>query len=72
MEQAEVAAAALDALGLDAADLLLGASYGGMVGLALAQHFPARIRRLAASIPSEPRVVLQSRDRKEADAVGLL
>jgi homoserine O-acetyltransferase len=47
VEQAEVVAAALDAVGLDAADLLLGASYGGMVGLALAEHFPARIRRLA-------------------------
>ena len=46
-EQAEVLAAALDAFGLDAADLLVGASYGGMVALALAEHLPARVRRLA-------------------------
>jgi homoserine O-acetyltransferase/O-succinyltransferase len=54
-EQAEVVAAALDAFGLDAADLLLGASYGGMVGLALAQQSPARVRRLAiVSAPAVP------------------
>lgn len=47
VEQAEVIAASLDALGLQAADILLGASYGGMVGLALAEHFPDRVRRLA-------------------------
>jgi homoserine O-acetyltransferase len=46
---------ALDALGVGAADLLLGASYGGMVGLALAQHFPERVRRLAiVSAPAAP------------------
>lgn len=55
VEQAEVAVAALDALALDAADLLLGASYGGMVGLALAEHFPERVRRLAViSAPAAP------------------
>jgi homoserine O-acetyltransferase len=54
-EQAEVVAAALDAFGLAAADLLLGASYGGMVGLALAQLFPDRVRRLAVvSAPATP------------------
>jgi homoserine O-acetyltransferase len=46
-DQAEVLAAALDALGIEAADLLVGASYGGMVGLALAGLFPERVRRLA-------------------------
>ncbi|MBV9930085.1 MAG: alpha/beta fold hydrolase [Alphaproteobacteria bacterium] len=46
-EQAEVLAAALDALGIEAADLLVGASYGGMVGLALAGRRPELVRRLA-------------------------
>lgn len=54
-EQAEVVVAALDACGVAAADLLLGASYGGMVGLALAQHRPERVRRLAIlSAPAAP------------------
>jgi homoserine O-acetyltransferase len=46
-EQAEVLAAALDAFGVGTADLLVGASYGGMVGLALAERLPERVRRLA-------------------------
>jgi homoserine O-acetyltransferase len=46
-EQAEVLATALDAVGVEAADLLLGASYGGMVGMAFAERFPDRVRRLA-------------------------
>jgi homoserine O-acetyltransferase len=55
VEQADVVAAALDALGFEAADLLLGASYGGMVGLALAQQAPTRVRRLALiSAPAAP------------------
>jgi homoserine O-acetyltransferase len=54
-EQAEVIAAALDALEIETADLLLGASYGGMVGLALAQHLPDRVRRLAViGAPAAP------------------
>jgi homoserine O-acetyltransferase len=54
-EQAEVVCAGLDALGIEAADLLLGASYGGMVGLALAEHFPDRVRRLAVlGAPATP------------------
>lgn len=46
-EQAEALAAALDALDIEAADLVVGASYGGMVGLALAERRAERVRRLA-------------------------
>lgn len=54
-EQAEVIVAALDRLGVERAHALVGASYGGMVGLSLALHFPERLERLvvisAADVP---------------------
>jgi homoserine O-acetyltransferase len=54
-EQAEILAAALDAVGAEAADLIVGASYGGMVALAFAEAWPARVLRLAAiCAPAEP------------------
>lgn len=54
-DQARVLAAALDAAGADAADLVLGASYGGMVALAFAETRPERVRRLAiVSAPARP------------------
>ena len=54
-EQAQVLCAALDAAQVEAADLVIGASYGGMVGLALGETFPERVRRLAiVSAPGEP------------------
>ena len=54
-EQAEVLAAALDALDIAAADLILGASYGGMIALAFAERFPDRVSRLAiVSAPAAP------------------
>jgi len=54
-EQAEVLAAALDAAGAEAADLIVGASYGGMVALAFAEAFPGRVRRLAlVCAPASP------------------
>lgn len=53
--QARVLEAALDAIGAPAADLVLGASYGGMVALALAERRPERVRHLAiVSAPAEP------------------
>ncbi|MDP8913274.1 MAG: homoserine O-succinyltransferase [Pseudomonadota bacterium] len=53
--QARILCAALDAIGAPAADVVIGASYGGMVALAMAEHFPARVRRLVAiSAPAEP------------------
>lgn len=54
-EQAEVLATALDALGLGCADLVVGASYGGLVALALAERRPECVRRLAIlCAPAEP------------------
>ncbi len=47
VDQARVLAAALDAFGIGRAALVIGASYGGMVALAFAEHFPARVERLA-------------------------
>jgi homoserine O-acetyltransferase len=53
--QARVLCAALDAIDAPAADLVLGASYGGMVALALAEHCPERVRHLAiVSACAEP------------------
>ncbi|WP_395622723.1 alpha/beta fold hydrolase [Sphingomonas daechungensis] len=45
-EQARVLAAALDAIGIDRPAAILGASYGAMVGLALAEAEPDRVSRL--------------------------
>ncbi|MDB5668011.1 MAG: alpha/beta fold hydrolase [Alphaproteobacteria bacterium] len=54
-EHADILCAALDAVGIDTADLVLGASYGGMVALALAEARPDRVRRLAViSAPADP------------------
>ena len=47
-EHAHALMAVLDELGIERLDALVGASYGGMVGLALAQDHPQRIRRLVA------------------------
>lgn len=46
-EQALVVTAALDAVGCDSAQLIVGASYGGMVALALAEQAPERVAALA-------------------------
>lgn len=54
-EQALVLSAALDVLGIERAEAVIAASYGGMVGLSLAEHFPGRLRRLVAiSAPAAP------------------
>lgn len=45
-DQARLIELALDRLGVAALHALVGASYGGMVGMALAQRAPARIERL--------------------------
>jgi homoserine O-acetyltransferase/O-succinyltransferase len=44
--QARVVAAALDTIGISAPVIIVGASYGGMVGLALAAAQPERVDRL--------------------------
>jgi homoserine O-acetyltransferase len=54
-DQARVLCAALDAIGAERADLVIGASYGGMVALALAERHPERVARIAAiSAPAAP------------------
>jgi len=54
-DQARVLAAALDATGIERLHALVGASYGGMVGLAFASKFPFRIDKLAIiSAAAEP------------------
>jgi homoserine O-acetyltransferase len=47
-DQADAIACVLDALGIDALDAFVGASYGAMVGLQFAARHPARVRRLCA------------------------
>lgn len=46
-EQACALAEALDALAIERIHTLIGASYGGMVGLAFAERFPERVEQLA-------------------------
>ncbi|HEX8585408.1 MAG TPA: homoserine O-succinyltransferase [Allosphingosinicella sp.] len=54
-DQARVLAAALDVAGIEKLHALVGASYGGMVGLAFASLFPGRIDRIAViSAAAEP------------------
>jgi homoserine O-acetyltransferase/O-succinyltransferase len=54
-DQAGILVQALDHLGIGAADAMVGASYGGMVGLSLAQHFPDRLKKLVViSAAGEP------------------
>jgi homoserine O-acetyltransferase len=58
----------LDGLGVEQLDALVGASYGGMVGLALAQRWPTRVRRLvvisAAHQPHPMATALRSLQRQ--------
>ena len=54
-DQARILCAALDAAQAERADLVLGASYGGMVALALAERHPERVGQVAAiSAPAAP------------------
>ncbi|MFW2343443.1 homoserine O-succinyltransferase MetX [Brevundimonas sp.] len=54
-DQARALAAALDHLGIPRLEALIGASYGGMVGLAFAATFPERLKQLIAiSAPHRP------------------
>ena len=54
-DQAAAVAAVLDAIGVERAFALIGASYGGMTALAFAQHYPERVDRIVAvSAGSEP------------------
>lgn len=54
-DQARAIAVALDHLGIPRLEALIGASYGGMVGLAFANLFPGRLKQLIAiSAPYRP------------------
>lgn len=54
-EQAEVIKLALDRLGVEQAQAIVGASYGGMAALAFAERWPERCRRLVIiSANAEP------------------
>ncbi|MDP9423230.1 MAG: alpha/beta fold hydrolase [Pseudomonadota bacterium] len=54
-DQAQVLAAALDVIGIDQPCTIVGASYGGMVALALAEREPERIAQLIiVSAGAEP------------------
>ena len=54
-DQARVVAAALDVIGIDRPVVVIGASYGAMVGLALAEAEPERVDRLVViSAAAEP------------------
>jgi homoserine O-acetyltransferase len=45
-DQADALAAALDAEGIERVHAIVGASYGGMVALAFAERYPARVDRI--------------------------
>ncbi|HXT16426.1 MAG TPA: homoserine O-succinyltransferase [Gemmatimonadaceae bacterium] len=54
-DQADAIAAVLDEIGVARVHAFVGASYGGMVGLAFAERYQERIERLVAiSAPHEP------------------
>ncbi|MEO7083963.1 MAG: homoserine O-succinyltransferase [Gemmatimonadaceae bacterium] len=54
-DQAAAVASVLDSLSVDRVHAFVGASYGGMVGLAFAEAYPERVDRLVAiSAPHEP------------------
>lgn len=54
-DQADALRRAMDDLGIATIDTLVGASYGGMVALAFAERYPARVARLAViSAAHEP------------------
>lgn len=61
-DQAAAIVALLDALEIDSLHLAVGASYGGMVALALAERFPSRVRAL---------VVVSAAHEPHAMCVGL-
>ena len=61
-DQARALALALDAIGIADIDAFVGASYGGVIGLAFAAEFPQRLRKLA---------VVSAADRPDPMATAL-
>lgn len=71
-EQAEVLCAALDALGVARAAAIVGASYGGMIALAVAQHFPERVERIVViSASAEPHAAASATRELQRRVVAL-
>lgn len=72
LEQARVLRAALDVLRVPRLHAIVGASYGGMVALSLAEHFPDRVDRLATiSAPAEPHPTATAARELQRRVVGL-
>lgn len=67
-DQAAAIVARLDALDIEQLDAIVGASYGGMVALALAERWPERVRRVvaisAAHAPHPMATALRSLQRR--------
>jgi homoserine O-acetyltransferase len=67
-DQADAIVAALDEIGIDRVDAVVGASYGGMVALALAERYPRILDRLviigAAHEPHPMTTALRSIQRR--------
>jgi len=73
LDQARIAVAALDALGLDRIEAVIGASYGGMVALHLASGFAGRIDRamvIASAHRPEPMAVARRYVQKKILALA--
>ena len=71
-EQAGAIVALLDRLGVERAHAAIGASYGGMVALALAERFPERVERLAViSAAHEPHPMTTAIRAIQRQIVGL-
>jgi len=73
-QQAEALAAVLDHLGIGRVDALVGASYGGMVGLAFAEAFPERLGRavvISAADRAHPGAVARRLIQRRIVALGL-
>lgn len=72
-DQAKALVAALDTVGVERASLV-GASYGGMVGLSLAQHFPDRVDRLvviSAAADAHPAATALRELQRRTVALGI-
>ena len=71
-EQAEILAAALDAIHCRKAEAIVGASYGGMVALAFAQAFPERVGKIVViSAGAEPHAAASAARELQRRVVAL-
>lgn len=73
-DQSEVIGAVLDAVGVQRAHAIVGASYGGMVALGFGEHFPARVECLvivSASAEAHPTATAMRELQRRVVAFGL-